>query len=102
MAMNFRITGLPADAFAGLFSLPDEELRARGAVRQGADRKPGFPCRISLTDAEPGDEVLLVNYEHHQVGSPYSMRFAIFVRQGEERFDAVDRIPEQLRSRMLA
>jgi hypothetical protein len=30
------------------------------------------------------------------------MRFAIFVRQGEEQFDAVDRIPEQLRKRTLA
>ena len=30
------------------------------------------------------------------------MRFAVFVRQGEEQFDAVDQIPEQLRKRMLA
>jgi hypothetical protein len=39
---------------------------------------------------------------HHPVGSPYRMRFAIFVRQGEEQYDAIDQIPEQLRSRMLA
>ena len=30
------------------------------------------------------------------------MRFAIFVRQGEERYDAVGRVPDQLRSRTLA
>jgi hypothetical protein len=98
--MSFRITGLPAEPFAGLFALPDEQLRAHGAFRRIADG--GYPCRISLTDSEPGDELLLVNHEHHQVGSPYRMRFAIYVRQGEERFDAVDRVQEQLRRRMLA
>jgi hypothetical protein len=100
--MSFRIRGLPPEPFAEMFSLSDEDLRARGAVRQVADKKPGYPCRVSLTDAEPGDELLLVNYEHHPVGSPYRMRFAIFVRRGEEQFDAVDQIPEQLRTRTLA
>lgn len=98
--MSFRIQGLPAEHFAGLFDLPDEKLRARGAVRRITDSN--VPCRISLTDAKPGDEVVLVNYEHHPVDSPYRMRFAIYVRQGEEQFDAVDQVPEQLRSRVLA
>ena len=30
------------------------------------------------------------------------MRFAIYVRKGEETFDAVDTVPEQLRRRTLA
>ena len=30
------------------------------------------------------------------------MRFAIYVRAGEETFDAVDTVPEQLRERTLA
>ena len=98
--MSFRITGLPTEPFASLFDLSDEELKARGAVRRIADS--GSPCRISLTDAEPGDELLLVNYEHHPVDSPYRMRFAIFVRRGEQRYDAVDCVPEQLRTRVLA
>jgi hypothetical protein len=46
--------------------------------------------------------LLLLNYEHHPVDSPYRMRFAIFVRRGEETYDEVDKMPEQLRSRMLA
>jgi hypothetical protein len=101
--MSFRITGLPAEKFSSLFDLSDAELAARGAIRRVADaRTPGYPCRISLTDARPGDELLLINYEHHAVESPYRMRFAIFVRRGEETYDAVDRVPEQLRSRMLA
>jgi hypothetical protein len=101
--MSFRITGLPAEDFAPLFDLSDAELAARGAVRRVAEqRTPGTPCRISLTDAQAGEELLLVNYEHHSVASPYRMRFAVFVRKGEERYDAVDRVPEQLRLRTLA
>lgn len=101
--MSFRITGLPAERFAHLFALPDEELAAQGAVRRTADgRTPGYPCRISLTDAAPGDELILVNYEHHAVDSPYRMRFAIFVRKGEETYDRIDEVPEQLRLRTLA
>ena len=30
------------------------------------------------------------------------MRFAIYVREGDTRYDAIDRVPEQLRKRMLA
>ena len=101
--MSFRITGLPAEEFAPLFAMSDAELATQGAVRRIADdRQPGYPCRISLTDSQPGDELILVNYEHHPVGSPYRMRFAVYVRRGEQRFDAVDEIPAQLRCRTLA
>jgi hypothetical protein len=101
--MSFRITGLPAEKFAHLFALSDTELAVREAVRRIADeRMPGYPCRISLTDSQPGDELLLVNYEHHPVSSPYRMRFAVYVRKGEATYDAVDQVPEQLRIRTLA
>jgi Protein of unknown function (DUF1203) len=98
--MTFRIRGLDAAQFSPLFALSDAELATRGAVRRKADGPR--PCRISLTDATPGDEVILVNFEHHAVASPYRMRFAIFVRAGEETFDAVDQVPGQLRRRTLA
>ena len=98
--MPFRIRGLEAGHFAHLFALSDAELAAHGALRKIADGP--HPCRISLTDAAPGDPVILVNYEHHAVASPYRMRFAIYVRPGEETFDAVDSVPGQLRRRTLA
>ena len=101
--MSFRIIGLPAERFAHLFALSDAELAAQGAVRRIADgRTPGYPCRVSLTDCQPGDELVLVNYEHHAVDSPYRMCFAIYVRRGEETYDQVDEVPEQLRVRTLA
>jgi hypothetical protein len=99
-AMTFRIRGLPAEQFAELFDLSDADLASRGAVRRVADAP--YPCRVSLTDAKQGEELILVNYEHHSVASPYRMRFAIFVRRGEERYDAIDEVPEQLRKRTLA
>jgi len=101
--MSFRIIGLPAGEFAPLFDLSDEALRAQGAVRRIADaRRPGYPCRISLTDSRQGDELLLVNYEHHAVASPYRMRFAIYVRKGEPTYKATGEVPEQRRLRKLA
>jgi hypothetical protein len=98
--MSFRITGLPAEHFAHLFTLSDEQLAAQGAVRRIAQH--GAPCRISLTDATPGDEVILTNYEHHAVDSPYRMRFAVYVRKDEQTYEAIDQVPEQLRKRQLA
>ena len=68
--MHFRIRGLPAEQFAPLFTLSYAELAAQGAVRRIADRRePGYPCRVSLTNSKPGDELILVNYEHHDVAS---------------------------------
>ena len=98
--MNFRIVGLPANEFTHLFELPDADLAAVGGVRRIADGN--YPCRVSLTDSQPGEELVLVNYEHHSVASPYRMRFAIFVRKGDQTYDKVNEIPEQLRKCMLA
>jgi hypothetical protein len=101
--MSYRIKGLPAERFDHLFALSDAELVKHGCVRRIADdRRPGYPCRISLTDAQPGDELLLLSYEHLCVESPYRMRFAIYVRKGERTYDRIDEVPEQLRRRMLA
>jgi hypothetical protein len=100
--MSFRITGLPAENFTHLFSLSDQELAARGALRRVAEEKPGYPCRVSLTDAEPGQEVILTHFEHQPADTPYRASHAIYVRKGEQTYDAVDRVPEQLRLRLLS
>ena len=98
--MGFRILGLPAKDFAHLFELSDPNLAALGGVRRSADGN--YPCRVSLTDSEPGEELLLINFEHHPVDSPYRMRFAIFVREGDQTYNRVNEVPEQLRKRTLA
>ena len=99
--MPFRISGLPAEPFQHLFALDDAALKRHGAVRRVAETS-GYPCRVSLTDAKAGDEVILVNYEHQDADTPYRSRHAIYVRKGERRYDAVGEIPEQLRKRLLS
>lgn len=100
--MTFRILGLPMAPFSTLFSMNDAELAARGAVRRIADARPVYPCRISLTDAPAGTPVILVHHEHQPAASPYRSSHAIYVREGEITYDAVDEIPAQLRTRLLS
>ena len=78
--------------------------QAQGAVRRIVDaREPGDPCRVSPTDFRPGDELILVNYEHDVVAVALTAcGSAIFVRKGEETFDGVYAAPEQSRSRTSA
>jgi Protein of unknown function (DUF1203) len=101
--MSFQIRGLPVTPFAPLFGLPDEELARLAAVRHTADKSPGFPCRVSLRDAEPGETLLLLNFEHLSVASPYRSAYAIYVREfAEEAHVAVNEVPEVLRRRLLS
>jgi hypothetical protein len=100
--MSFRISGLAAEPFEHYFTMDDTDLAQAGAVRRIADSKPGFPCRISLTDADVGDEVLLINFEHLPTDSPYRSRHAIYIRRNESRFQAKDEVPAMLRTRLLS
>ena len=102
--MDFRISGIPVAPFKLLFDLDDTELLKLGARRHIADEKPGFPCRVSLEDAEPGERLILVNYAHQpEISSPYRASGPIFVREAvHETFDRTNEIPEQLRLRMLS
>ena len=101
--MTFRISALPITPFVPLFDLSDEELRQLGARRCVADSKPGFPCRVSLKDAEVGETLLLVNYEHQTANSPYRASHAIYIRKGATQAKPADgEIPDVLRSRLLS
>jgi hypothetical protein len=100
--MSFRIRGLDAEPFGHLFSLDAAALARRHAQRLTADACPGFPCRISLTDAAVGECVILVNFEHQAADTPFRARHAIYVRPGEQTYDAVDDVPDQLRTRALS
>lgn len=101
--MAFQITALPIDAFAPLFALDDAGLRAIGAKRYVADRRPGFPCRVSLEDAAPGERVLLVPFTHQPAESPYRASGPVFVRESARQArPGRDEISELLRSRLLS
>jgi hypothetical protein len=101
--MTFRITGLPADTFRPLFGLTDDELARHGARRYVAHAKPGFPDRVELRDAEPGESLILVNHVHLDEDTPYRASHAVFVLENAgERFDCVDEVPPAMRVRLLS
>jgi len=100
--MKFRFQGLSVAPFAPLFALSDAELMARGMRRMIADEKPGFPCRVSLEEAEPGERMLLTNFEHQPAHSPYRATGPIFVRENAgAAYDGTD-VPPVLRPRLLS
>jgi len=101
--MTFRISGLDPAPFRPLFGLPDAELAARGVTRCVVDARPGYPDRIALRDAEPGETVLLLNYEHQPADTAYRARHAIFVREGADAaYGAIGEIPEVLAIRPIS
>jgi hypothetical protein len=65
--------------------MSDAELAELGARRVVADAPSGFPCRVSLADAAPGDELLLLPFEHLSTRSPYRASGPVFVRRGVSR-----------------
>jgi hypothetical protein len=101
--MSYVISGLDPAPFAPFYSLSDAELAEHGVVRMAVTGKPGFPCRVTLEDAEPGEHVLLLNHEHLPVDTPYRSRHAIFVREGAVNAPQYEgEIPEQLAIRLLS
>ena len=101
--MTYKITGLDPSEFTHLIGLDDEELAAQGAVRMTADARPGFPCRITLDDAEIGETLLLVNHCSHDGDNPYRATHAIFVSESAtEAAIYMDEIPPALDRRVLS
>jgi hypothetical protein len=101
--MNFQISGLEPSAFEHLFGLDDESLSGLGVQRMEVDEHPGFPCRISLEDAQVGETVLLLNFEHQPADSPYRSCHAIFVSESASKAaPEVNQVPLSLKRRLLS
>ncbi len=101
--MPFQIHALPAEDFAPLFALDDDALTARRAQRVTVAETPGYPCRISLADAEVGETIILLNHCCHDADTPYRATHAIFVRPGVATArPAPDEVPEALARRLLS
>lgn len=101
--MTFQIQALSESSFEPLFELSDAELAALDARRETVTSKPGFPCRISLEDAEIGEEVLLIHFEHQPEATPYRAGHAIYVRKGVRQAKPdTSSIPSLFRSRLMS
>ena len=100
---SFQILGLSPAPFEAFFALSVDELAARGIRRVRAASSPGYPCRISLEDAQAGDELLLLPFEHQPARSPYRASGPIYVRIGaRQRTLEVGEVPESVRRRQIS
>jgi len=100
--MAYVVKGIDPGPYRPLFGLPDEELAKHGAVRMTVT-SPTFPCRVSLTDRDIGESVLLLNYVSHDVANPYRASHAIFVTEAEqEPAEFVDEVPPVFVPRVLS
>ncbi len=101
--MTFRISALPSEPFLPLFALDDTALHAAGGRRVVADTKTGFPCRVSLADAEVGESLILVHWEHQPAPTPFRASHAVYVREGAlPAWPAAGEVPASLSTRTLS
>nr|WP_314465481.1 DUF1203 domain-containing protein [uncultured Novosphingobium sp.] len=101
--MTYRIIGLPKDRFAPFFAMDAQELEKKGMRRVMATSRPGYPCRVSLQDAELGESLILANFVSHDVAGPYRSAYAIYVRENAAEAEPhVDRLPPVFAGRTLS
>ena len=101
--MSFQIHALPHDQFDHLFTMSDSELANERAIRTTVTTSPGYPCRVSLSDANIGETVILVNFEHQTADSPYRAAHAIFVRENiKQAKPEIDVVPKLFDSRLIS
>ena len=99
--MNFTVHGLSPEPFVPLYGLSDDALAERLARRVVVDG-PGFPERIEMRDAQAGETLLLVNFEHQSAETPYRSSHAIYVREGATETWSGNHLPEVMRKRLLS
>ncbi|HHC78374.1 MAG TPA: DUF1203 domain-containing protein [Flavobacteriia bacterium] len=100
MNTNFKISAIK-NKYNHLFGLNEKELNSKGIIKIIVDKKPGFPCRVTLEDAEIGEEVLLLPYKYHKTESPYQASGPIFIRKNATMVNLeINEIPEMLFKRL--
>ena len=103
MKYDFLITGIPLNEIQHIFSLSENERIVNGITKITVDEKPGYPCRVSLEDANIGEEIFAFNYEHHKANSPYRSSGPVFVRlEATEANLRKNEVPEILKHRYLS
>lgn len=103
MKTDFQIHGLPIEIFQPWFDLSPRDLQQKRGRWLTAEASPGYPCRVSLTDAQMGERVLALPYTHLDVTSPYRASGPIFVReQAMQSQMPKNTLPDFLRHRLLS
>jgi hypothetical protein len=91
---SFQLLGLASAQFSSLFALTDAALHDLNICRMIATKNPGYPCRVGLVDAEIGDELLLLPFEHQAAQSPYKASAQAIIAPGV--------IPDYVSSRQIS
>jgi len=103
MTIKFQIKALEKSEFNALIKSTDTGLENKHAKWVTVDSTPGYPCRVSLVDANIGERVLAVSFTHNNVNSPYRASGAIFVREFSETVNLkINEVPTMLRHRLLS
>lgn len=103
MKNNFQVHAIDAAEYAMLFDYDEQKLKSIGAVRSQVQSKPSTPCRVSLQDADIGEEVILFPFTHHDVNSPYQATGPIFIRENAETARLpINELPKMLLHRVLS
>ena len=103
MKVDFQVVGIQENEIQELLRLSDTAYERLGIRKMVVNEKPGYPCRLSLADAEIGEEVLLLNYEHHKVGSPYRSSGPVFIRTAARQANLPkNELPIMLYHRLLS
>ena len=101
--MNFQVIPLQSSLFEKFYGKDNSALEQSGALGYIADEKPGYPCRVSLRDAEPGERLVLSNFEHQPGNTPYRSAHAVFVIEGAADILPIKgKVPEMLACRLLS
>jgi hypothetical protein len=80
--------------------MSEEALAERNARRAVADG-PGYPCRVTLEEAEVGEELLLVNHVSNDAATPFRSSHAIYVRRAAAAGRFEDEAPAIFATRTL-
>ncbi|WP_309662928.1 DUF1203 domain-containing protein [Sphingomonas sp.] len=99
--MRFSVQGLSSEPFQLLYGLSDDKLASHRARRLVVDGS-GFPERIEMRDARPGETLLLVNFEHQDADTPYRSSHAVYVREGATAAWSGDHLPDVMCQRLLS
>ncbi len=98
---SFRIIPLSEAAASSARAGQTEPAQAVDSVI--ADEAHAFPCRHCLTDAAPGEKLLLLPHSPFEQVGPYAEVGPIFVHADAcPRWERPGEIPDQLRRRLLA
>lgn len=101
--MTYKISGLDPAQHSHLFAMTDAELAAINARRLTATADRGFPCRVSLRDADEGENLILFHHVSHDVVTPYRSAYAIYIRENAQvAAEYVDETPPVFEGRPIA